>query len=82
MQRRRGLRVLIFNQQGDRDALNLLEHLYKSVENDEANDSDCDEPENVRKHKFDWVIFCPPVHDNDATKKGKFGLAAVSISSV
>lgn len=52
-----GLRILLFNQQGHRDVMSVLEDLYRESE--------------LNRIQFDHVIFCPTVPEEPETKKGK-----------
>lgn len=56
--RRQGTKVLIFNQQGHRESIELLEGLHTAVAQSNI--------------KFDHVIFCPTVPSSESTNKGMF----------
>jgi folylpolyglutamate synthase len=60
---RAGTRVLIFNQQGHREAVELLEGLFKAIKTQESLD-------------FDHVIFCPTV---PVDKLGNRGISALVV---
>ncbi|KAI0998502.1 Folylpolyglutamate synthase [Podosphaera aphanis] len=51
----RALRILIFNQQGLREVMGLLEDLFKESQTNQV--------------QFDHVIFCPTVPDDEETRK-------------
>jgi folylpolyglutamate synthase len=58
-QMRKSTRVLLFNQQGDREAVDLLERLYRASQEGSGLD-------------FDQVVFCPTKRkSSEASKKGK-----------
>jgi hypothetical protein len=80
IQRRLGRRVLIFNQQGERDAFDLLENLYKTIDGGVVDDSE-GSADGVELPKFDHIIFCPTVLGGDSTKNGEFELTTVPLST-
>lgn len=60
-----GPQILIFNQQGHREAVELLEGLYSAIKSQNA-------------VTFDHVIFCPTVPSAQASKKDHVNLSADS----
>ncbi|CZT06446.1 probable folylpolyglutamate synthase [Rhynchosporium agropyri] len=60
-----GPRVLIFNQQGHRESVELLEGLHNAIKSQGS-------------IKFDHVIFCPTVPSSEASKKDHVNLSTES----